>query len=129
MPTKQEKLPVTPNGRPITPEDIDISRHLFDAFGNMETEISAHYIISLCQQKGGWESFTQQEIENYYRSKGHEDGFTFNALIEPMTQRLFGGLSHTVGGGFIIKEGDIFKITPQFIERAYKSSPSVTPTA
>ncbi|MCJ7825993.1 hypothetical protein MUP56_00030, partial [Patescibacteria group bacterium] len=71
---QQERFPVTCNGRPITPEDIDISKHLFDAFDNIETEASAHHIIGLCQQKGGWESFTQQEIEAYYRSEGHEDG-------------------------------------------------------
>ena len=118
-----ENPPTTSEGRPVQPRDINIRQHLYDAFDNTETEISAHYIIGLCQQKGNWESFTQKEIEDFYRSKGHQDGFTFNALIEPMTQHLFDGSSYTVGGGYILKEGDTYKITPQFIERVYKSSP------
>lgn len=120
---RAENPPIITDVRPILPNDINISQHLFDAFGNMETEISAHYIIGLCQQKGDWEPFTQQEIEDFYRSKGHQDGFTFNGLIEPMTQRLFDGRPHTVGGGYIVKKGNKYKITPEFVERVYMSSP------
>lgn len=126
MPSNETKaaMPSTPDGHPIQPNDIDTSKHFFDAFGNVETENSAHYIVGLCQQKGSWESFTQEEIENFYRSKGHQDGFTFNALIEPKTERLFDGRPYTVVGGWIIHEGEKYIITPEFISHVFRSSPA-----
>lgn len=117
-------FPLTTKGRPIQPADIDINQHFFDAFDNNETEVSAHYIVGLCQQRGNWEPFTQREIEAYYRSFGHTDGFTFNRLIEPQTVRSFDGSSHTAGGGWIIQEGDQYVITPEFIRRVYQFSPA-----
>jgi len=125
MPNGEAKgaVPSTPDGRPIQPDDIDTGVHFFDAFNHSETEVSARYIVGLCQTKGSWEPFTQQEIEAFYRSYGHEDGFTFNALIEPVTELLFDGRTHTVGGGWIIQEGEKFIITPEFINRVFKSSP------
>jgi len=67
---------------PIQPQDIDASRHFFDAFDNMETEISAGWIIRFMQQRGtGWQPFTQDEIDVHYNRKfsGH---FPFNRLVE-----------------------------------------------
>lgn len=47
----------------ITPEDIQIKRHLFDAFGHYETEISAQWLIRFAQQRGkGWKAFTYARV-------------------------------------------------------------------
>jgi len=126
MPRREAEAttPSAPDGHPIQPDDIDTSKHFFDAFGHMETEISAHYIVGLCQQKGSWGPFTKEEIENFYRSKGHQEGFSFNALIESKTERLFDGRTHTIGGEWIIHEGEEYIITPEFIRQVFKSSPA-----
>jgi len=117
------EIPAKPDGKPIHPTDIDTSRHFYDAFSNIQTEISAHYVVGLLQEKGSWEPFTEQEIEAYYQGKGNHDGFTFNGLVEPVTDHLFDGRLHTVGGGYIVKEGDTYIVTPQFIEQAFRASP------
>ncbi|OHA17843.1 MAG: hypothetical protein A3H57_02275 [Candidatus Taylorbacteria bacterium RIFCSPLOWO2_02_FULL_43_11] len=70
----------------IQPSDINIGpdfEHFFDAFGNMETEVSAYYVVRLCQKKGGWFPFSQAEIEEVYQASGHQDGFIFNRLVDP----------------------------------------------
>ena len=111
-------------GSPIRPEQIDASKHLYDAFGHTETEVSAGYIIRMLQEKGDWLPFSQEEIEEFYRRSGHTDGFTFNALINPVTERLFDGRLSTVGGGFVFQRPDgKFEVTREFVERAYISSP------
>ena len=109
---------------PVGPDKIDASKHLYDAFGNRETEISAGYIVRMLQEKGSWDPFTNEEIEEFYTKSGHTDGFTFNALIEPLTERLFDGRTHTVGGGWIIQRPDgKFEVTEEFVRKAFESSP------
>jgi|GEM_PF-1103025 len=73
---------------PIKPSDINIDhrkgfRHLYGAFDNSETEVSAYWIVRLCQQLGTWGPFTKAQIEEVYRKAGLKDGFTFNRLVEP----------------------------------------------
>lgn len=111
---------------PILPEHIDTSRHLWDSFGHTETEISAGYIIRMCQEKGSWEPFTYEEIEEFYQQFGYKN-FRFNALVEPVTERLFDGRRVTFGGSFIRKREDgTYEITEKFKEKAFKSSPAIT---
>ena len=93
----------------IEPKAIDTSNHFFDAFGNRESEASAHYIVLLCQEKGNWDSFTKEEIEDLYNRQGHKN-FRFNDLIS---------------GGWIVSQGDRYYITIQFVARAYGSSPNI----
>ncbi|MEQ1561740.1 MAG: hypothetical protein ABL899_03435, partial [Nitrospira sp.] len=67
---------------PIKPGDIDATRHLWDAFGNQETEVSAGYIIRMMQQQGDWKPFTEEEIDAFYRFKAtRARRFSFNNLI------------------------------------------------
>jgi hypothetical protein len=67
---------------PIQPAAIDASRHFFGAFNNTETEISAGWLIRFFQHRGeSWKPFTHEEIEAYY-GRTHNDGFTFNRLVE-----------------------------------------------
>ena len=96
---------------PVQPKDINTDAHFFEAFDNMETEISARYIVKLMQDKGEWTSFTEQEIGEFYKKiSGYTDGFTFNNLIN--------------GEWVLRNEDETLEITPDFVERVHKSSPA-----
>lgn len=101
-------MKIVPDNYRIQPKHIDTSDHFWNAFDNMETEVSAHYIVKLCQRRKGWLPFTQKEIEEEYRRAGHTDGFTFNLLVS---------------GDWIIQCGDQYLITEEFVNACYKSSP------
>ncbi len=65
----------------IAPSDIDTSQHFLDCFDKMEREISARYIVRMCQERGSWESFTLEDINDFYTRNGSGDGFWFNGLV------------------------------------------------
>jgi hypothetical protein len=110
------------NRHEVQPSDIDASRHLFDAFGHYETEISAGYIIRMFQEIGEWRPFTNDEIEEFYSRSGHK-GFSFNGLIIPVRERLADGRPYQVGGGYIVEKDDgKYEVTEEFIARAFQSS-------
>ncbi|TSC82786.1 MAG: hypothetical protein G01um101420_144 [Parcubacteria group bacterium Gr01-1014_20] len=126
---------------PIQPEDIDASSHLWDAFENMETEVSAGWVIKFLQERGkGWAEFSAEEIEAFYARK-HKDGFRFNRLVKPqavpksLAQYFAEGLHYQ--GGFIPKGGGWivlapsgkYQVTSDFIERCHRSSPKPNPEA
>lgn len=122
-------------GFTITPGDIDSSQHFGDAFGNNETEVSAGYIVRMCQEKGSWTPFTDEEIETFYRRvSGRTGRFTFNQLVEP--QKVYGikdmrdGAQEGAqlsGGGWIVKKGDgKYHLTTAFVETIHNSSPQKT---
>jgi hypothetical protein len=91
----------------ISPSDINADKHFFGAFGNSETEVSAKWIVLLCQKKGGWYPFTLKEVEDLYQSLGYKD-YWFNNLLS---------------GKYIIEKKSVYYITSEFIERCYNSSP------
>lgn len=117
---------------PITPEDIDASKHLFEAFDHMETEISAGWIVRFMQaRETGWMPFTMEEIEAFYAKKFNH-GFRFNRLVEPQMippslVRAFEGHINTlvpIGGGWIILGDDKkYYVTDDFVTRCFKSCP------
>lgn len=97
----------------IQPEDIDTSKHFFEAFDKREREISARWIVCFCQDRGeGWESFTYQDIDGFYRSKGVRDGFWMNQLDRY---------------GIVPDDSDAknpkYAISDEFISRCYIASP------
>lgn len=72
----------------IKPSDIDTSRHFWGAFGNMEREVSARWIVRYCQQAGSWEGFTERQLQDFYNQErgkaGHApEAFWFNGLDRP----------------------------------------------
>ena len=96
---------------PVKPEHIDATKHFFDAFDNSETEDSAGIIVRFCQnRRRGWEPFTQKDIESYYNWASGRAGFSFNRLLDR---------------GWIVKRGDKYRVTLQFIARVWGSSPAV----
>lgn len=88
------------------PSDITTEGHLWDAFGNHETEISARYIVRLCQQRDNWTPFTINDIEEVYNDAGNY-GYTFNRLISD---------------GWIVEENGYYYITVGFVERVLHST-------
>lgn len=95
----------------IQPSDIDTTKHFWDAFGNMETEISARWIVRFCQSRGrGWKQFSRDEIERFYNGYGFTD-FRFNKLGPENGIRF---------------EGDTVHIEHEFVARCWKAS-SVQP--
>lgn len=106
----------------VKPEDIDCSKHLFDAYGNNETEISAGWIIRMLQKKGSWAPFTKEDIETFYQAGGFKDGFTFNQLVNPGTSFFAREGNVQVGGGWIVEKDGKFHVTTTFVEAALKSS-------
>jgi hypothetical protein len=99
---------------PIQPNHIHISEgfeHLWDAFGNTETEVSAYYVVKLCQRLGGWLPFTEKQIEMLYRESKHI-GFTFNSLVR-----------HDGSGWIVLDAEGNYRVTDDFVTRCFKSSP------
>ena len=102
---------VTLDRHPIRPLHVDTDKHFFGAFGKTETEISAKWIVRLCQEAGGWKPFTMEQMENFYQTTRQQSGFTFNRLLDQ---------------GYIIElDGRLF-ITHEFICKCFMASPSKT---
>ncbi|MCX6791557.1 MAG: hypothetical protein NT149_00780 [Candidatus Gottesmanbacteria bacterium] len=109
---------------PIKPGDINANKRLFDAYGNTETEISAGYIIRLCQEKDSWKPFTAEEIEEIYHRVSSHEGFSFNQLVDQgMSFSIVTG-RYPVGGGWIVLREGKYHLTTTFVEAAFKSSPA-----
>jgi hypothetical protein len=108
----------------IKPDDIDVSKGLWDAYGNSETETSAYWIIKMCQKNGSWNPFTEDDIEKFYASKGMRDGFIFNQLVNPGTGFFIKEGYVPVGGGWIVKKDGKYHVTTAFVEAAHASSPA-----
>lgn len=134
----------TDKGYPIRPSMIDAKKHLWDAFDNNETEVSAGWLVRFCQQRGGndWRPFTYAEIDGYYRQRGHTDGFTFNRLLAKNRKSrpfvTFGpGKSVDMGDtkeikplqgegrdGLILEIDGRYHFTHEFVRRCHESSPT-----
>lgn len=104
-------MPITNGVLTITPEDISLGKHFFDAFGHYESEISASWLVSFAQARGeGWEPFTDADIEQFYAKSGYVN-FSFNRLLTScqILKRE-------------IAEGCVYHFTEEFISRCYKAA-------
>jgi hypothetical protein len=129
----QNRIVTTTENFPVQPQHIDASKHLFNAFDNSETEISAGWIIRFLQARNqSWEPFTYEEINGFYAQK-YQHGFRFNRLVEPemvppSLARAFAGYHDPripVGGGWLVKGDDgKYYVTVDFITRCFQSSPA-----
>jgi hypothetical protein len=117
-------MPIADGVLTITPEDIKITDHLWDSFGQHETEVSAEWLVKFAQARGtGWTPFTYDDIEAFYSKSGRLRGFTFNRLIS-------GGFivlakAGTIGfedAAFVGYTKDVYHYTEDFIARCYKSA-------
>ena len=90
---------------PVQPHDINTEKHFWNAFGNWEAEHSANIIVRVCAKKGGWHSFSQEELNEEVNGKFH-----FNGLIDQ---------------GHVLKDkGKGFFVTMEFIAKCWGSSPA-----
>lgn len=103
--------PINTDSMSIEPEDIDTSKHMYGAFDRSENEVSARWIVRLCQIKNRWDKFKQSDIEELYSSSSNYSGYSFNTLVKD---------------GFIQENQGVYSITVGFILRcawsAYKST-------
>ena len=65
-----------------TPDQIYMEEHFSDCFDNYEREITARWIVRLCQKKGDWLPFTYAEIDEFHR-EGTGQSFLFNGIVTP----------------------------------------------
>ena len=111
----------------VRPQDINTRQQFFGAFDDVGTELSANWIVSFLQERGtGWEPFTYEEVDAYYK-RSYDYDFRFNRLVEPemvapsRTHALAGLIP--VGGGWLILKDEKYYVTADFIVRCYKVSP------
>jgi len=95
---------------PIQPQQIDATKHLWEAFGHHETEVSAGWIVRLCQKLGSWGPFTKQQLEAFYNEGGHKN-FWFNGLDSD---------------GYIVVHGEQCQVTHEFVSKCFQTSPAVS---
>jgi hypothetical protein len=89
---------------PIRPSDIDVTRHFWNAFDHCETEISARLICKFMQEHGDeWRPFTLAELSERFKER-----FCLNRLDRR---------------DILLKDGDVFQVTPKFVGRCYAASP------
>lgn len=114
---------------PITPDDIRVDKHYWDAFDHCETEISAGWLVRFAQARGkGWEPFTRDEIEKFYHkdSGGKFSGFRFNRLIHAGTAFYAARGTVMEGGGWITEDRDgVLSFTRDFVERCRRAAGKV----
>jgi hypothetical protein len=96
---------------PIQPDDINTMVTHVEAFGDDVSNTSALFIVSFCQEKKGWVSFTQAEINAFAAQHGSAIAFDFGKLVE---------------NGFILQDGIVFEVTRTFVDTCYDKSPSTT---
>lgn len=117
-------MPIADGVLTITPEDIKITDHLWDAFGHYETEISADWLVRFAQQRGeGWKPFTYEDIDAFYSKGGKLRGFGFNKLIDKgfiVLQKA--GTIGFEGSAFIGYTKDVYLYTEDFIARCHRSA-------
>ena len=95
---------------PIRPDHINTGKHFWDAFGRMEPEISASWVVMLCKELKSWKPFSFEELMAFYRGKGMKDDFSFNGLLEK--------------GFIVLMEDQKYHITHEFVSRCFLSSPN-----
>lgn len=108
---------------PVEPKHIDASRHLWSAFGNQETEVSAGWLVRFAQDRGeGWAPFTYEEIDKYYQERCKNPGgpFTFNRLLDVFIVR---GPTEEHPYCYYPKPSTVLFFTAEFVGRCVASSP------
>ena len=107
--------------KPIEPDDIVTTQHLYGGFGNSETEVSAIWIVNFCKERGdGWADFTYADIQAYYASKGRKEQFWFNRLFE--MECLHDKTLKPEKAWDRHDESDVISIDFRFVARCYVSS-------
>lgn len=118
MNTPDRGAEAAPDYKP-TPGEINTSTHFWEAFGHLETEVSAKWLCRLARQNGSWRPVSREEIGRFYTPS---DGFTFNRLVEPGVAYGRPGESYLAGGGWVVERDGLFHFTEEFVNRCFLSS-------
>lgn len=100
-----------PKTYPIQPRHIDTSLKLFGAFENLSRDMFAYWIVVLSQRLGGWEPFTQKDIEELYAEAKLGNVFSFCELDETL---------------ILLGDDGFFRVTHKFVVACFASSPKST---
>lgn len=70
---------------PIRPSDIKLQPHgaVRGGLGKAEIEQAAGNLVIFCQQRGGWYSFTFDELSAFYKRIGKDPKHMFYGLLGP----------------------------------------------
>ena len=117
-------MPIANGVLTITPDDIQIKGHMFDAFDHYETEISAQWLVRFAQARGeGWKPFTYDDIEAFYSKGGKLRDFGFNKLVDKgwITLMKAGSIGFE-DAAFVGYTKDVYHFTEEFIARCYRAT-------
>jgi len=112
----------------VQPSDIYTGSDLLNTFGQFESEEVAKWIVELCQEKGMWDKFSEEELLASYnrKNKGRPlQRIHFYILVDPQPLSEFetGEKPIMLGGGWIIEKDGNYFITQEFVERCYERHP------
>jgi len=128
----QPRGPIAQPDHEIQPSAINTDQHFWDAFDHSDTEVSAKWIVRLCQKLGGWVPFSLEQLQSFYETgRGKKEIFRFNRLIDPGSAfSIMRGTYWTGGGWVVLGEDGLYRVTIDFVERCHRSSPvQVAPAA
>ena len=111
---------------PVQPRHINATGDPFwGAFDHLETEISAKWVVALCQKLDGWKPFSYEQIQELYHRRFPNENFSFNRLVDPSSTSYIQRDRGPEGGGWIVSgEDGKFRVTDDFVQRCLKSSPA-----
>ena len=102
---------------PIRPQDIDVNKFFYSAFGYAEIEVLANYLVRFFQKLDGWKAFKKKDLEKFYLENGGED----ERLFENKGKFPF----HWLDKELLVRGWDWkYRVTNYFIIRCHKSSPT-----
>jgi hypothetical protein len=108
---------ICPDQCPIKPEHIDVSRNFMSSvWQNMETEISANWLVRFAQHREHWMPFTIEDLESFYHEKFPGERFHFNKLTPDYIKEL------TEDDGW---NRDWMAFTTEFVAACYAVSPTL----
>lgn len=103
-----------------TPEMIDTSGHLWSAFGECMAEVSARWIVRFLQAKKlGWAPVNYVELNQFYNSTRKA---SLEASGKPFRAEEF--YFNELDRHYLVKEGENYLITREFVARCYASAPA-----
>lgn len=108
----------TPNQCPIRPEHIDASttrKFMGSIWQNMETEISAYWLVKFAQSRESWMPFAMEDFDRFYQET-FPGKFCFNKLTPNYIQKL------TEDDGW---NRDWMAFTIEFVAACYATTPAV----
>ena len=109
---------------PIRPSNIDVSRGIWDAFGNRETEDQARLVVLFQQSIEGdhWTEFEQRELERFAVDRFDHDSYNAGFIMSNLVKR---GLLTIWPNPIEVLGPDRYIPTHKLISRTFAACPAV----